>query len=323
MNPIVEDDKNNDEVDNVINDSKNKIANNRHSSLPKNLFKKTNNLNLDYNELTKTKSYYLESSYSNNNFIINKLNTKKYYSNNQYKKNRDYSNNISKNTNFIDNLKLDSFYILLLDFIKQDNSIENIRQSLSMREDANLTDLFNLFDHSSNQLISCMDFLETLKEMGLYLNKDEMKYIFRKFNKNMNEYFEFEEFCEIILPKKYSSAKIMSEKKNGYNYEISEETKSIISLLFKNIIEGEKSNENYRIKIWKNGEYSGSDLFNEIKKSYSIGIYKEDFANFMKKNKYKVSNAELELLMERFDKNKDGMIDYKEFLNEISPMNEL
>ena len=192
-----------------------------------------------------------------------------------------------------------------------------------MREDANLTDLFDLFDHSSNQLISYMDFLEALKEMGLYLNKDEMKYIFRKFNKNMNEYFEFEEFCEIILPKKYSSAKIMSEKENGYNYEISEETKSIISLLFKNIIEGEKSNENYRIKIWKNGEYCGSDLFNEIKKSYSIGIYKEDFANFMKRNKYKVSNAELELLMERFDKNKDGMIDYKEFLNEISPMNEL
>ena len=51
-----------------------------------------------------------------------------------------------------------------------------------------------------------------------------------------------------------------------------------------------------------------------------MGIYKEDIANFMKKNKYILTNRENELLMERFDKNKDGLIDYKEFLNQISPI---
>ena len=40
----------------------------------------------------------------------------------------------------------------------------------------------------------------------------------------------------------------------------------------------------------------------------------------VKLSKYKINSSEIELLMERFDKNKDGMIDYKEFLNEISPM---
>ena len=325
MSPLVEEKKDSSGISNVINNNKNKFSNNKHSSLPKNIFKKTNKLNLNYNNNTNTKSYYLESSYNNNNFIINKLNNNRhYYSNNLYKRNKgSYGINNNSNTYNINNIKSDSFYNLLFDFIKQDNSIENIREALSMREDANLADLFELFDHSSNQLISPVDFLETLKELGFYFNKDEIKYVFRKFNKNTNEYFEFEEFCEIILPKKYSSAKIMNEKDNEYDYEITKETKNIIGLLFKNIIEGEKSNENYRIKIWKNGEYSGFDLFNKIKKSYSIGIYKEDIANFMKKNKYKVSNAELLLLMERFDKNKDGMIDYKEFLNEISPMNEL
>ena len=71
----------------------------------------------------------------------------------------------------------------------------------------------------------------------------------------------------------------------------------------------------------KNGEISGSDLFNKIKKNYSVGIYKEDIANFMKKYKYKLSNKEIELIMNRFDKNKNGMIDYKEFIVEISPIN--
>ena len=297
----------------------NLINKNKHSLLPENIFKKTNNLNLElnYNDSSKTNnnSFYLESSQIHNNLIINKINNNNHYNNNINHKNNELNDK---------NNKYSSFYNLLLGFIKQDNSIENIRQSLSLREDANLTDLFDLFDHSSNQLISSMDFLETLKVLGLIVEKDEIKFLFRRFNKNLNEYFEFEEFCEIILPKKYSSAKIMNEKQVNRNfYEISEETKKIICSLFKNIIEAEKSNENYRKSIGESGEYSGFDLFNKIKKNYSIGIYKEDIAKFMSKNNYMLSNFEIEFLMERFDKNKDGMIDYKEFLNEISSIDEL
>ena len=168
-----------------------------------------------------------------------------------------------------------------------------------------------------------MDFIQTLKEFGYLINMDEIKYLYRKFNKNLNENFDFEEFCEIILPKKHSTAKIMSEMKtnNDYFFDLTEETKNIICLLFQNMIEGEKSNEKFREIIGLDENFSGFDLFNKIKKSYAIGIYKEDIANFMRKNKHKLSNKEIEFLMDRFDKNKDGMIDYKEFLIEITPMN--
>ena len=150
---------------------------------------------------------------------------------------------------------------------------------------------------------------------------DDIKYLYKKFNKNLNEYFDYEEFCEIILPKKYGTAKIISEKTKDNFFDLSEETKNIICLLFQNIIEGEKSNENFRKIIGIEEECNAFDLFNKLKRNYSIGIYKEDIANFMKKNKYRLTNKEIELLMDRFDKNKDGMIDYKEFLSEILPLN--
>ena len=316
---VIDDDNNNYEKyynDNKIiynNNSNKKIIkrNSQHSSLPKNIFKKATNLN--YNNSMNTKSYYIESSQKNNNFIINKINYKSNNSNINLKKIEPNNNN---------NNKYIPFYNLLMDFIKQDNSIEITRQLLSTRDDINLTDLFELFDHSSNQIISSIDFLQTLKEFGLFLNIDEIKFLFRKFNKNINEFFEYEEFCEIFLPKKYSSAKIMSEKQQSEYFKgLSQETKKIICRLFNNIIEGEKSNENYRKIMGVNKDYSGFNLFNKIKKNYSIGIYKEDISNFMKKNKHRLSNGEIELLMDRFDKNKDGMIDYKEFINEITPMN--
>ena len=288
---------------NEINDIySNEIISKRHSSLTKNIFKKDSNLNSDYSIQT----YFLENN-NNNNYIF---------------KNRNKNNvNINYENKELNYSQSNSFFNLLLEFIKQDNSTEKIRQNLSVREDVNLIDLFKLFNHSSNTLINSQDISKTLKEFGLLLNNEDIKYLFRKYNKNLNEFLDYEEFCDIILPKKYSNAKIMSEKNSKENnYSVSEETKKIICSLFENIINGEKSNENYRKKIEINGKNSGLNLFNKIKKSYSVGIYKEDISKFMKKNKYKINISELELLMERFDKNKDGMIDYKEFLNEISPI---
>ena len=297
---------------------------------------KRNNNNTNYNL---NKSYfYLESTSKNNNFKLNQLDNKipkNNINNNNNNKNKINMNNYNlnkkscnSNNNISNSNKFTSLYNLFLDFIKQDNAIETMRQLISGRDDSNLMDLFSLFDHRGNKLIFVSDFIQSLKEFGLLINKEDIKYIYRKFNKKLNESFDFDEFCEIVLPKKHSNEKIMNignwsnlSKNKNYYRGISIETKKMLGLLFKNIIEGEKSNEKYRRILVGNNELSGFDLFNKIKKNYSVGIYKEDIANFMKKNKYKLNNNEIELIMDRFDKNKNGMIDYKEFIIEISPMN--
>ena len=294
------------------------------------------NNNNNYPNLNRS-YYFLESSSKNNNFKIDQLDNKipipKNNINNNKKRINMNNNNINKsknknNNNIINSNKFGSLNNLFLDFIKQDNAIESMRQILSGREDSNLMDLFSLFDHKGNKLIYASDFIKSLKEFCLCINMEDIKYIYRKFNKKINESFDFDEFCEIILPKKYSNEKIMGSgnwtnlsKNKNYYRGISIETKKMLGALFKNIIDGEKSNEKFRRILAENNELSGNDLFNKIKKNYSVGIYKEDIANFMKKNKYKLNNNEIELLMDRFDKNKNGMIDYKEFIIEISPMN--
>ena len=308
------------------NNARNKMSfyytNNNFRNLYRNSFKLKNNFN------TNNSYYYLESSYNNNNFKINQINK-------NIPKSNTNKNNINQNLNKIPlSNKFEALNNLFLDFIKQDNNIEKMRQLLSNREDINLMDLFSLFDNSKKRLISSSNFIQTLKKLDLIINIEDIIFLFRKFNKKENDCFDFDEFCEIILPKKHSNEKIMgveTKKKfigkgkrensnNNFFDKISMETKKMLALLFKNVIEGEKSNENYRKILAENEEISGFDLFNKIKKNYSVGIYKEDIANFMKKNKYKLSNNEIELLMDRFDKNKNGMIEYKEFIIEISPI---
>ena len=324
------------------NHNNNKIYN-RNNAINKINYYRTNNMTVkniyrnppksnNNNFYTNNSYYYMESSFNNNNFKIDQINS----NNTKNKvKNINNVNNININSN-----KFTDLFNLFLDFIKQDSVVETMRQLLSGRDDSNLIDLFSLFDHSNNKIIFASDFIKSLKQFGMFINMEDIKFLYRKFNKKINDSFDLDEFSEIVLPKKHSNEKIMeimdnnnysnypndnsikdkNKKNQKYFKDISTETKKMLGLLFKNIIDGEKSNENFRRILAENEELSGFDLFNKIKKNYAIGIYKEDIANFMKKNKYNLNNNEIELLMTRFDKNKNGMIDYKEFIIEISPI---
>ena len=59
------------------------------------------------------------------------------------------------------------------------------------------------------------------------------------------------------------------------------------------------------------------DLFGEIKKENKPGIQKDDIDKFMKRNGYDIKDYEIEIIMEKMDKNKDGIIDYEEFISEV------
>ena len=113
----------------------------------------------------------------------------------------------------------------------------------------------------------------------------------------------------------------MNEREINENYknDITDKTKNIIGMLFQKIIEGERSNEFYRNNLAMVPDSSGFDLFNLMKKNYSIGIYKEDIDNFLSSRGKVFYNNETELIMKKLDRNKDGVIDYTEFLTEITP----
>lgn len=114
-------------------------TNNNFRNLYRNSFKLKNNFN------TNNSYYYLESSYNNNNFKINQINK-------NIPKSNTNKNNINQNLSKIPlSNKFEALNNLFLDFIKQDNNIEKMRQLLSNREDINLIDLFSLFDNSKKK----------------------------------------------------------------------------------------------------------------------------------------------------------------------------
>ena len=230
-------------------------------------------------------------------------------------------------------IKNDALFDLLNDYINQDTIIQNILEKLAACPDFNLINLFQNFlndDYLNRRIVTANDIFKTLTSMCLNINPKDIKYIYIKFNKDLNQEqdsgFTYSEFCNMMSPKKYHLSKLLDKRENkryfmGFNFK----TKRLIYSAFKQFIDSEKSNEKYRKELIGNDHniykiyVCMENLFNSLKKNYNNGLDQEDVCNFMETNGRKLCQYEIDLLMEKFDKNKDGLIDFDEFFSEISP----
>ncbi len=234
--------------------------------------------------------------------------------NQQFKKNNIKENNIYEKRNLL--------FKLLQDFIEQENKLEEIKESLADCQDASLTKIFEVFNQNKKNLIFSSDLYEILNTFSPESNftPNDIKYILKKYNKSIESGFNYDEFCNIISPRKISSKLILENRnKSSLNNDFEEETKNKIVELFGQLIEGEKSSEEIRTMISMAADNIFYDLFGGIKKENKPGIQRDDIDKFMRENGYNIKDNEIEIIMEKMDKNKDNIIDYEEFISEIQP----
>ena len=216
--------------------------------------------------------------------------------------------------------KESALFNLFCDFLEQDKIIEKHKEKLALCEDASLPALFEFFDLNQRNSISANDLYQTFKKLGVQMHSADVRLLLKRFDLNLDGRLDYEEFCDLILPKKYTIANIMNERKNeNFFSDFRQDTLKKISNVFQKLIDAEKSNEKFRNILAMNSNSSAFELFNNLKKNYSNGIYREDIYKFLEsKGKY-IKQSELEMLMERLDKNQNGIIEYSEFLQEIVP----
>ena len=233
-----------------------------------------------------------------------------------------YSSNVLSNSprfNIIPkndiNEKKKLLFKLFVNFIEKENEVRKIKENLSSCPDANPQNIFDLFNINQSNKISSSDILETLNSLSSNdsINQDDIKYIFKKFNKTSSNGFTFYELKNILFSDQIQL--------NNDEVNLEEKTKNIIFEFFKEVIEGEKEIENSRIVLNEATNNIYYDLFESIKKGNKLGIEKDDIETFMKENEYDIKEDEVNIILEKMDKNRDSLIDYSEFIDEIKPMN--
>lgn len=257
------------------------------------------------NNKTVFKSKKIISSNNNNNYF-QEDNSSNFISSNS-RKNIIPKNNINE--------KKELLFKLFVDYIEKENDLEKIKQSLLSCQDATPQNVFNLFNINNSNKISCSDILETLNSLSSNesFELDDIKYIFKKYNKTTSNGFTLEELNNIVFSNQNSS--------NNEEVKLEDNTKNIICELFKEIIEGEKVIENSRNLLEQASNNIFYDIFESIKKENMSGIEKDDIEKLLKENGYDIKDNDIEIIMEKMDKNRDSLIDYGEFIGEIRPMN--
>ena len=134
---------------------------------------------------------------------------------------------------------------------------------------------------------------------------------FKRIKENKNNYFES---SSTPLRSNPTEKEVFNRVPlNGDNLK---QKKDLFFKLLVDYIEG-GSNEEIKGMITKAANNIYFDLFEDIKKENKPGILRDDIDKFMNENGYNVKDDEIEIIMEKMDKNKDGVIDYEEFIGEV------
>lgn len=136
-------------------------------------------------------NYRSDSRTFNQSSYLSKTNYNKNSNNfNDYKVNSSIENlkNLSMFSVKSDHLKIKSQNLatFLYDLVIVDSLSESNKESLSLRTDLSLKDLFDLFDISKRKSISLVDFQDTLKKIDIYVPLPELKLTFKRFDTDMD-----------------------------------------------------------------------------------------------------------------------------------------
>ena len=270
-----------------------------------------------YNDFpSKTYSFPIkEKEKENININSNKENVK------IEKKTKKHSNK-NKNNDLIEDINIFLEFINLI--ILNENRIEHIKESLALREDLSLNEIFYLFDKEQKNFISTNDFYFICRKIfNLFPTLDQINLLFKRYtkgliNKQQNITLNLNEFFEMMTPIKNEFKNMINKKKlnDKLRIKLSKKSKNILRELIKSLIL--KETNYYKIKS-KLKEKSIEKIWKEISK-YSKNeekINQKEMNKFLEKYGYFLGNSQLEKIFFIFDKEKKGNINYDNFFEEM------
>ena len=312
-------------LNNCINKSKKKST----SSSPD-----INNIHFNEDITNNNQEFSLKSKLeyeSNDN--INMINTNSYYShlneddisnvNNKF-------NNVLENKdinlpNMIDTISIFFEYIRLI--IYYENKLEHLKESLSLRDDLSIIEIFYLFDKDKSKYITICNFeLICKKVFKVFPTKDQITLLFKRYKRDLNlnskniQDFSLrqDEFMNMLIPKKndYISSTSNKNKSHKTKSKLSKKSKNILIELIKCLIIKESDYYKIRCQLEQNDlEFIWQEIHKYSKDDISIG--KKELNQFLEEYGYILGEKQIEIIFNIFDKDKKGLITDNDFFEEM------
>jgi len=267
-----------------------------------------------------------------NPFVNNDINTKIINKNNN-NDNDEFSDNIvnydqlrsvstinmNKEYNEKENIdKIQKFNHFLNFLMEGENKIENIKIELCQNEDFNVEDTFRLFEKNGRGILDLDDLKYGFGVVSIFPSDYNMGLFMKRYDLQKKGFISFADFYDIVVPfEKYIREDVEKRipKTNCAEITLSRQVKNSLNKLFKFLIDFEN-----RANIEKKSlEINFKDIFNVINNNNNQDYF--EFPNFIEYlNHFGLlnnQNLNPDLLYIRLDKNRNGRIDFDEFVDEL------
>ncbi|CAG9310083.1 unnamed protein product [Blepharisma stoltei] len=198
-------------------------------------------------------------------------------------------------------------------------------KELGLRADFNLIDAYRMFDIDDKGFFTELDAEETLNDFGIRTFKDEISLLFKHYCHSSDKKMRFSELNELFTPKDPEYARLVKNRvpynaqgANRRNVFRPETMNKLIRVLQLHL-ECESMAENLRQRLSRSQSFNIMDAFQIIDRDRNGYITFKEFQQILDEHGLIASKKDVESLMERYDKDKDGRVSYSEFMNEVTP----
>jgi Ca2+-binding EF-hand superfamily protein len=208
----------------------------------------------------------------------------------------------------------------LREHISIERELENAKIQLAQRVDFNLYDAFRIFDVDSRGWISLSDLKYGLNDIGVFASTEEIDLYFKRYDKDGDARLKFSEFCDSFTPlDPYYSSMLNRRHSNndrGRFYARDDcflsETKLEFKHLWRTHFKVECAAESLRQRLSKRIGFNLYEAFISCDINDDGLITKDELRRLIESRGFYVSEKEMNSLVEKIDKDKDGRISYSE-----------
>ena len=210
--------------------------------------------------------------------------------------------------------------------IHLENRLEAAKESLALRPNFTIHDAFKIFDFSAYGRVGTIDVKDAYASYGIPISLEEARLIVSRYDRDRDEVLRFDEFSDMFFPVDSVAGAALDDRSHRFptGYYLTPDildpvTRSDFIKVLNLTLDVENLAEDIRQRHSSRPLFNRTDAFDAINRFGDKFITRNDFADLLAKHRFFATNKELSSLMDRFDKNKDGLVSYSEFVDEITP----
>lgn len=209
--------------------------------------------------------------------------------------------------------------------INLERDLNSAKKDLAICVDFNLLDAFQMFDINDIGYVNEFDLEDTLVELGIRPTREEINLLFKHYSYLNNRRLPYSEFSKLFVPKELEYSRILSGR-TAYNVPRIErrrvfgpDTTYKLTRVLRLHLESENVAESLRHRLARRPTFSMHEAFQAVDKDRNGYITFGEFQVLLEQHGIFASIKDVESLMDRYDKDKDGRVSYSEFLDEVTP----